>query len=141
VTIELEVVADEHADGLRPGMSARVHLPLESRTGTVVIPAEYVIRDGEQRFVFILDERPRPATGPPAGATAEPAGPWARRVPVQLGLRSGEQVEVVKGLQPGDPLIVRGQHQLTDGVRVEVVPAPPPATPAAALRPLASPSP
>lgn len=40
---------------------------------------------------------------------------------VELGLRDGDQVEILAGLDRGDALVTRGQHQLREGEAVRVV--------------------
>ena len=45
----------------------------------------------------------------------------ARERRVELGLRDGERYEVRAGLEPGEQLVVRGQHRLRDGELVRVV--------------------
>ena len=44
---------------------------------------------------------------------------------VRLGARSGNLYEVLDGLAEGERVIVRGQHGLEDGQKVEVVAAAP----------------
>lgn len=47
-------------------------------------------------------------------------GGVARRVPVEIGTRSGDRVAVVGQLGPGDQVIVRGGERLADGAKVQV---------------------
>ena len=42
---------------------------------------------------------------------------------VELGLRDGDRVEILTGLDEGDALVTRGQHQLRAGEAVQVVAA------------------
>jgi multidrug efflux system membrane fusion protein len=42
---------------------------------------------------------------------------------VKLGARKGSMWQVLDGLKEGEQLIVRGQHGLKDGQRVEIVEA------------------
>jgi membrane fusion protein (multidrug efflux system) len=39
---------------------------------------------------------------------------------VQLGIIDGDRIQVVEGLQPGDHLIVTGQTEVEDGMKVVV---------------------
>jgi multidrug efflux pump subunit AcrA (membrane-fusion protein) len=45
----------------------------------------------------------------------------ARERVVELGARKGSTYEVLKGLQVGERIVVRGQHGLRDGQQVEIV--------------------
>ncbi len=56
-------------------------------------------------------------------ATAGAEGGLARRVPVALGRRNGDRVEVLDGLQPGDQVIVLGWDNLREGDRVTITAA------------------
>ena len=53
------------------------------------------------------------------------AGPDGRahRVPVTLGLRTQDQVQVISGLHPGDTVIISGGYALSDGLRISVIQA------------------
>jgi hypothetical protein len=44
----------------------------------------------------------------------------AHRHAVQLGVRQGDQVQVVSGLQPGDRVITTGAYGLPDNTRVRL---------------------
>ena len=60
----------------------------------------------------------------------------ARRVEIHSGLRIGEQVEIIQGLQEHQQVVTRGFLELTDGKQVKVVGSPAavatPSTPATA---------
>lgn len=85
---------------LRPGMTARVELLLARRTGVLAVPAEAVLEQDGVRSVFVVEDG------------------LARARPVALGVSDGTRVEVVRGLQPGEMVVVAGQHNLRDGSRV-----------------------
>ena len=68
--------------------NVRVHADRGER---LVVPQSAVLYAGERSFVFraLGDGRFRPQ-------------------PVEVGLRSGEQVEILSGLDPGDPIVTSG---------------------------------
>ena len=72
---------------LRPGMYANVHIQSE-RGERLVVPQSAVLYAGERSFVFraLGDGRFRPQA-------------------VEVGIRSGEEVEILTGLQSGDPIV------------------------------------
>jgi HlyD family secretion protein len=83
---------------LRPGMSARVDLPLSSAPGALLVPAA------------ALDFAPAGAEGGSAIYLRDGEG-RPRRVPVAVGVTDGRVVEVRSGaLQPGTSVIV-GQRR------------------------------
>ena len=75
---------------LRPDMYANVRVHAD-RGERLVVPQSAVLYAGERSFVFraLGDGRFRPQ-------------------PVEVGLRSGEQVEILSGLDPGDPIVTSG---------------------------------
>lgn len=80
---------------LRPGMYANVVIRLEAARG-VVIPAEALADTGEHQYVFLAK----------AGGRFEP-----RRV--RAGHRSGDKVQILDGLSPGE-LVVTSSSFLID---------------------------
>lgn len=91
--------------GFLPGMYAEVTLTTDSRNDVALVPKSAVVRDEEQTYVFTLE-------GDPA------TGFKARRIRVETGLSDVGRVELVKGLAPGDAVIVAGQTGLKDGAKV-----------------------
>jgi len=86
---------------LRPGMSANVTAVLSDRPNALTIPNEAVFGSGEQTFVFVVK---------PDSTVA--------RVPLTLGTRFADVVEVVKGLEPGMTVVRAGHQKLFDGGKV-----------------------
>jgi len=86
---------------LRPGMYATGHLVLEKKDNAVVVRADALVRHLNEYYAFVVSDG------------------VARTRSVQLGLRSGEDVEIIKGLSEGEELVVSGQHKLTDATPVE----------------------
>lgn len=70
------------------------------KTGALVVPRASVLRDGEKRYVYVLD------------------GGRARRREVTVGLLGLSEVEVVGGLAEKDTVILPGATALSDGLRV-----------------------
>jgi membrane fusion protein (multidrug efflux system) len=90
----------------RPGMSANVSAVLSERPSAITIPNEAVFASGNQSFVFIV----KPDS-------------TASRVPVTLGTRLADVVEVVGGLQAGAQVVRAGHQKLFDGAKVMPVPS------------------
>jgi membrane fusion protein (multidrug efflux system) len=88
-----------------PGMYAEVTLRTDSRSDVPLVPKSAVVRDEEQTYLFTV-------TGDPT------TGFVAKRVRVETGLTDPERIEVVKGLAPGEPVIIAGQTGLKDGAKV-----------------------
>ena len=93
---------------LRPGMSAEVSVILEERPGALTIPAEAVFFQGQQAFVYTVDDDDAVAM-----------------TPIELGTRSAALVEVLSGLEAGQTVVRAGHQKLFPGARVMPVGAPP----------------
>ena len=68
----------------------------------MLIPEEAVIADGEGAFVFTVEDQ------------------RARRRAVRLGQRTAGAVEVIEGLEAGEPVVRQGMQRLRDGARVRL---------------------
>ncbi|HLV67871.1 MAG TPA: efflux RND transporter periplasmic adaptor subunit [Polyangiaceae bacterium] len=95
-------VVDNTDARLLPGTFARVELPLSSEQA-LVVPAIAVIPGADGQRVFVERDG------------------VARAVPVETGVRSGDGVQILRGLAAGDRVIVSNLPRLRDGqpVRVE----------------------
>jgi len=103
VTRSARVVARVQNIGrkFRPGMSANVSAVLSVRPNALTVPNEAVFGSGNQSFVFIVQ--------PDSTVT---------RVPLTLGIRLPDVVEVVDGLKPGMTVVRAGHQKLFDGSKV-----------------------
>lgn len=99
-TAQMEVEIPNPDGRLKPGMYARVTLTVNERPDTLVVPLNSVVYIGDQRGVFMEDNR------------------VARFHPVQIGLQDGDFVEIVAGLNEGDQVITTGAAALKDGDRI-----------------------
>lgn len=89
---------------LAAGTPVNVSIVAERVTKVLVIPAVAVVRDGNEVFVMV------------AGQDDDKA----HKTPVVLGLTAGDKVEVKKGLNAGDLVIVRGQDGLPDEAGIAI---------------------
>jgi membrane fusion protein (multidrug efflux system) len=93
---------------LRPGMSATIAVVLQERPDALTIPTDAVFVEGGQAFVFTIK--------PDSVVT---------RVPVALGTRLTDVVEVREGLDAGQQVVKAGHQKLYEGAKV--IPVGPPA--------------
>ncbi|MCC6201664.1 MAG: efflux RND transporter periplasmic adaptor subunit [Gammaproteobacteria bacterium] len=102
-----------HAD-IEPGSAARAGMYvagtvlLDPRDALVVPAASVVIRDGRS-YLFVVAPGQNPA-------------PVAAR-PIATGRRSGDEVEVVSGVEDGAQVVVQGAGFLNDGDVVRIITA------------------
>jgi RND family efflux transporter MFP subunit len=110
--IEIEVANSDYR--LKPGMYSRVELTIDTRTNAITIPRNALVTFDGKDGVFI-------ALGAPvegASNTGAPAALTAKFVPVQVGIRDGERIEITGGLDEGARVITTGASALKDGDRI-----------------------
>lgn len=93
--------------GLRPGMFARGEFHLGIFPGLTVPQDALTLREGFSYIFRVSDQN-----GDLAGVS---------QVKVQLGRRTGDRVEILSGVNPGDRLVASGASFLSEGDRVRVV--------------------
>lgn len=92
----------ENPDGiLKPGAFARIELITRVNDEAILIPTDAIIPVLNGQQVFLLRE---------GKALARP---------VETGVRKGERIEVVEGIEAGDTLLVSGLLSLSDGLPVQ----------------------
>jgi len=105
-TMEIDIDNSDHV--LKPGMLARVKVEVERIEGAVVAPKDALTvtaerRSGENLYRAVVVED----------------GKASERM-LLLGLEDGDLVQVREGLEAGETLVLRGQHQLSDGDPVAI---------------------
>lgn len=89
---------------LRPGMYASVTIRLDERPDVLSLPATAIVREGNDTSCMLVE-----------------SGKVARH-PVQLGLRSGSDVEIVSGLDQNAVVVLTQPGILQPGQPVQVTP-------------------
>lgn len=102
-TLRVEVDYDSHKGQLRPGMYATLRVLLAERSDVLTVPAAALVWKDRQPFCCRV------------------VGEKIARVPVQIGLRVGDRVEILAGLEPDSEIVLARAEALTDGQSVEVV--------------------
>jgi RND family efflux transporter MFP subunit len=88
---------------LRSGMYARVSIVLEYRDNVPMLPITAIVRDGDSAFCYcVRDEK-------------------VVRTPLQLGMRSGNSVEILSGVDESQLVVLARADGLKDGQQVEVI--------------------
>jgi membrane fusion protein (multidrug efflux system) len=87
---------------LKPGLFARVTLYTGAAGDKVIVPITTLLYENNKVKVFVVE------------------GDKAKERFVQIGSKYGEFMEVVEGLKGGEQLVVVGQNNLAEGVKVNV---------------------
>jgi len=102
MTVEVDLPNKDHR--LKGGMFARVEVLVGTHPQAIQIPLDAVSRLEESQYVYVVKDGK------------------AHQVPVELGARADNRVEVVKGLAGDEQLIVSGKDLVSEGVPVQVQP-------------------
>jgi multidrug efflux pump subunit AcrA (membrane-fusion protein) len=88
------------ASNLAVGTPVQVEIDAEEHTNVVLVPAEAIVREGDETAVFVA------------------IGGKAQRRAVALGITDKDHAEIKSGVKAGDQVISNGQAGLPDGATV-----------------------
>ncbi len=104
---------------LCPGMFARVNALFALKQAALSVPEEAIVPMGGKQFVI---KAVAPEEVPDHGPLPPETKLVSKRTEVKLGSRRPGRVEILSGLNPGDSVVVAGQHRLQkDGTGLRVV--------------------
>ena len=86
---------------LKPDMFANVEIVTDVKSTAVSVPQSAVLDDGGKKIVFVTD------------------GKSYKQREVQLGIQSGDRIEIVDGLNAGDRVVVKGNYLLQQQAKPE----------------------
>lgn len=106
-SIKIHASFDNSDEALKPGLFMTVELELGQRDGAILVPEEAIAPEGARAYVFVVREG------------------RANRREVRLGQRLGTSVEILKGIEAGEEVVVAGTEKLRDRQPVAARPAAP----------------
>ena len=101
-TLQAEAVVPNADHLLKPGYFARVQIYTQAARDAVLIPVTALLYDGPVIRVFVV------------------RGNQAQERIIKTGNKYGEGVEILEGLKEKEQVVVVGQNNLSDGVKVHV---------------------
>ncbi len=101
-TFRTQVVVDNSQGLIRPGMIARVAFERRIIPEAIAVPLSALIDRGGERLVYVEEEG------------------TARARQVSIGVIERDRVQITRGLNPGDRLIVAGHREVEEGTLVLV---------------------
>ncbi len=104
-TMRAEIHWDNVDGRLMHGMYANVAVEIERSENALTIPASALLTKGSETFVYVVD------------------GELARKVPIEIGLDDGIRVEVKKGLEEEDWVVLTGKNLVSPDSHVRGIPA------------------
>jgi membrane fusion protein, multidrug efflux system len=115
-TAEIEIEVPNVGYRLKPGMYSRVQLTISTRSDAITVPRNALVDLGGKSGVFIAAPAEK-AEGTRGGGGGQNVM-TAKFLPVEVGIRDGEVIEITKGLDSGGQVITTGASALKDGDRV-----------------------
>jgi membrane fusion protein, multidrug efflux system len=103
-TLKITVELNNARGAFKPGAFVRVEIKTDTRDETVLIPKKALVEEDGSHFVYVAADEEE-----------------ATRVPVSLGYQRNDQVEILKGVKPGQRVVVAGQGALKKGSKIRVV--------------------
>jgi membrane fusion protein (multidrug efflux system) len=101
-TLRVEIDVPNGDGALLAGVAGRASIDLGSRGEVYTLPAEAVMQDGADAFVFVMD------------------GDIARKRKVKIAYDRGPSFEVAEGLKGDEEIVVGGRGFVRDGTACEV---------------------
>ena len=95
-TFEVYVLLENPELKLRPNMQATATIGIGEAQDLVAVPQRAVLGDLGNLFVFVQEDEPHT---------------FARRN-VVVGMKAGDQIEIVEGILPGEKVVTQGNYQL-----------------------------
>lgn len=102
-TYDVEIEIPNITGLVKTGMFAEVSFVKEKGYNAIVVPRDAVINKNNENFVFVAEN-----------------GVAVKR-PVVMGIDDGQTVQVLKGVEEGELVIVKGQTYLEEGNEVNIV--------------------
>ena len=101
-TLTIEALVPNSDSSLKAGFFAKVKVYTENEKNAVLIPTTAIVYDESKSKVFTLE------------------GNTAREKLIKSGDTFGDLIEIIDGLSGGEKLVVVGQNNLADGIKVNV---------------------
>ncbi|MBN1363436.1 MAG: efflux RND transporter periplasmic adaptor subunit [Syntrophaceae bacterium] len=101
-TLQAEAVVPNTGRLLKPGLFARATIYTGATHKAVVAPLTALIYDNSTISIFIVEEN------------------TARSRAVKTGNKYGEDIEIIEGLKEKEQVVIMGQNNLSEGVKVNV---------------------
>lgn len=103
-TVEVWLEAKNSKHALKPGTSVQISLTAQTVKDALVVPANSVITTPEGATAVML-----------AGTDGR-----AHQKPVKLGIRNGDEVQILEGVTASDKVVATGAYGLPDNTKIKV---------------------
>ncbi len=105
-TVKITCEIHEYPEGIRPGDFTEARLITDRREGAMLAPSIAIFEEQGKQVLFVASNG------------------VAERREVKLGYIESGVTEVLEGVTPDDMIVIKGQRNLRDGMKVEVLEGP-----------------
>lgn len=117
-SVFVEVVVNDVPPGLLPGMFVQVEFTVEKADHALALPAQAVVFEAGQAFVYKIV----PLKNRTLASNDDPRELMqVNKLPVKVGLKDGDMIQISQGLEELDQIVVQGLSSLSNGAIVEVI--------------------
>jgi membrane fusion protein (multidrug efflux system) len=109
-TFSVEIPVPNKEGNIKPNLTARVRINDYSNSQALLIPPSTISENSEGlQFVYIA-----------ADVNSDQVGKAEKRF-ITTGLSQGELIEVLKGIKPGEYIIMEGARRIREGQEIEII--------------------
>jgi membrane fusion protein (multidrug efflux system) len=101
-TVKVVVDIPGHQRGVMPGLFVRAQIVTGVIKGATLVPREAIIIENAMSVIYKVSDG------------------YARRVPVEVGFASGDLLQVIGEIAPGESVVVSGKSGINDMTRVRI---------------------
>lgn len=99
----VKILMNEVLENIRSGMFAKANLNTNFKENVIAVNSESIMEDGTKSYVYVVNKDK------------------AVRKEVEIGIDSGEYIEIISGLKDGEQVLVKGQDYVENGSRVKII--------------------
>lgn len=101
-SIPVEIKLPNPDKKLLPGMFARVTFMVAKHDNAVLLPSDAIVTKEGKTTAFVVRDSQVHIT------------------PIRIGIAQGNRVEITNGISPGDKVVITGQSELKNGMKVNI---------------------
>ncbi len=102
-TIKVTLKLDNYPAQVRPGDFTEVHMVTDKHENALMVPSTAIIEERGQHFLYSAEDN------------------VARKKSVVTGFIMSETTEILSGIDSRDLIVIKGQRNLNDGVKIEIL--------------------
>jgi len=109
-TFKVEIAVPNKEKSIKPNLTAKLRINDYSNDNALLIPQSIISENasGEQ-YIYVIKEK------------TDNNEAVAEKVIIETGLTEGDSIEVIKGLEPGNEIILEGARSVNDGQKVKLI--------------------